>query len=71
MNVLPDTEVRNHIEHGIHFVNEIFYNLEIISLKYIELLKETNKEFSKGDEGETNSIYEKLITNRFEYTVLH
>jgi hypothetical protein len=34
MNVLPDPEVRNHIENGIHFVNEIFYNIEKISLKY-------------------------------------
>jgi hypothetical protein len=27
-------EVKNHIENGIQFVNEIFYNLEKIYLKY-------------------------------------
>lgn len=34
MNVLQEMEVKNHIENGIHFVNEIFYNLEKIYLKY-------------------------------------
>lgn len=42
--------------------NRIRNSIVSLSLKYIELLKETNKEFSKGDEEETNSIYEKLIT---------
>lgn len=41
--------------------NRIRNSIVTLSVKYINLLKDTNKEFSKGDEEETNRIYEMLL----------
>ena len=41
--------------------NRIRNSIVTLSLKYIKLLQDINKEFSKGDEKETNRIYNKLI----------
>ena len=41
--------------------NRIRNSIVTLSVKYIDLLKETNKEFSKGDEEESNRIYEMLL----------
>lgn len=41
--------------------NRIRNSIVTLSVKYINLLKDTNKEFSRGDEQETNRIYEMLL----------
>ena len=41
--------------------NRLRNSIVTLSVKYVNLLKETNKEFSKGDEEETNRIYEMLL----------
>jgi len=41
--------------------NRIRNSIVTLSVKYINLLKDTNKEFSGGDEQETNRIYEMLL----------
>jgi hypothetical protein len=41
--------------------NRLRNSIVTLSVKYINLLKDTNKEFSKGDEEETNRIYEMLL----------
>ena len=41
--------------------NRIRNSIVTLSLNYIKLLQDINKEFSKGDEKETNRIYNKLI----------
>ena len=41
--------------------NRLRNSIVTLSVKYINLLKDTNKEFSKGDEKETNRIYEMLL----------
>ena len=42
--------------------NRIRNSIVTLSVKYINSLKETNKEFSKGDEEETNRIYKILLS---------
>jgi hypothetical protein len=41
--------------------NRLRNSIVTLSVKYINLLKDTNKEFSKGDEQETNKIYEMFL----------
>ena len=41
--------------------NRLRNSIVTLSVKYVSLLKETNKEFSKGYEEETNRIYEMLL----------